>query len=149
MDTKTASANQADQQSPLQPVSMPSLDGFNLASLPFFPLKRQAQHLANSDTTFLWTINTDQGGKDCYFRRLYGPVAPNADTTDYLLLLLHLLRISDDPHSIKPNVHEIEMLKHDRKKYKPGRNKTEEIIRHLDVIQGWNSQMNAKRNSDV
>jgi len=143
MATNTASTKQTDQQSPLQPVSMPSLDGFNLASLPFFPLKRQAQHLANSDTTFLWTINTDEGEKNCYFRRLYGPAAPNADTVDYLLLLLHLLRISDDPHIIKPNFHEIEMLKPYRKKYKPGRDKRDEIIRHLDALQGLNVHTNA------
>ena len=62
---------------------MPSLDGFNLAAFPLFPLKYQTQHLANTDETFFWTVKAEGGNRDCFFHRFYGEVAPNADTVDY------------------------------------------------------------------
>jgi len=143
MDTKTASTKQADQKSPLQPVSMPSLDGFNLAAFPLFPLKYQTQHLANTDETFFWTVKAEGGNRDCFFHRFYGEVAPNADTVDYLLLLLHLLRTSDHPEIIHPNFHELITLRPLRKGYKPNQQYKEAVIRHLDALQGLNIHTNA------
>ncbi len=146
MATNTASTKQTDQQSPLQPVSMPSYDGFNAAALPFFPLKYQTQHLANTDECFLWTGNVNGAEKDFFFHRFYGVVAPSADTADYCLLLRHLLLTSDDPQVIHPSFHEIEALKPFRKHYKPNQSRKQAIIRHLDALQGLNVHTNAAYN---
>ena len=134
MTTNVASRKQADQESVLQPVSIPSIDGYFLSEVPLVPLTYQSTHLANTKETFLWVDDRDGKPRDCFLHRNYGEIAPNADTIDYLYLLIRLLLTSDDPYTIKTNFHELITLKPFRKGYKPNKQYKDAVIRHLDAL---------------
>lgn len=144
MSTSKARPPQEAEKSVTKPASMPSIDGYNLTEFPIFPLVYQTDHLTNTKESFRWIVETPEGEeRECWFHRKYGDIAPNGDTVDYLLLLIHLLQTSDDPLTLNTNFHEIITLKPFRKGYKPSRQYKEAVIRHLDALQELNIHTNA------
>lgn len=117
----------------LEKQSIKSIDGFNLAEFSLSPLTYQTKDLANKEITFKWEGNI--GGdkyKEFEFTLTYGSIPPNADTEDYLLLLLHLAQLKGTPISLKTNFHEI--MKTKGIDYKPSKQQTNAIIRHLKAL---------------
>lgn len=117
----------------LEKQSIQSLDGFNLAEFSLSPLNYQTKDLAHQQISFEWEQNMEGNkNKHCFFKVSYGETPPNADTEDYLLLLLHLAQKKGNPLSVETSFYEI--MKTKGLDYKPSKQHTEGIIRHLDAL---------------
>lgn len=109
-----------------------SIDGFNLAEFSLSPLTYQTKDLAHREISYEWEQNINGRKKKCYFKLSYGGVPPNADTEDYLLILLYLAKLKGKPLSAKTSFHEI--MKTKGVGYKPNQQYIKSIIRHLDAL---------------
>jgi hypothetical protein len=117
----------------LEKQSLQSIDGFNLAEFSLSPLSYQTKDLAHQQLSFEWEQNIgDDKNKHCFFKLSYGETPPNADTEDYLLLLLHLAQKKGNHLSVETSFYEI--MKTKGLDYKPGKQYTEAIVRHLDAL---------------
>lgn len=116
-----------------KPMSIQSLDGFNLAEFSLSPLTFKTKNLAHKKLSFEWTQNLGAvENANCYFRLSYGEVPPNASTEDYLLVLLYLAQKKGDPLSLETSFFEI--MKTKGATYRPNKKDTESILRHLDAL---------------
>lgn len=117
----------------LEKQSIKSIDGFNLAEFSLSPLTYQTRDLANKEISFEWEQNI--GGdkyKKCHFTLTYGSIPPNADTEDYLLVLLHLAQLKGTTKRLETSFYEI--MKTKGIDYKPGKQQINAIVRHLDAL---------------
>jgi hypothetical protein len=117
-----------------------SVDGFNLAEFSFSPLTYQSEDLAYQERYFEWDQVLGGVNKQCYFKLSYGATPPNAQTDDYLLILLYLLQKKGEGVSLKTSFYEI--FKLTQSPHKPSKRNIQTIVRHLDALMDMKIETN-------
>jgi len=132
--TRTVTFPKSEKLTP-EPISLPTVVGYNLSEFSLSPLGRKTSHLASRRERYEWITALDDGTeRECFFEKSYGDPAPNAYTEDVLLVLTHLAHNSTNPLSFRTSFYEIFKLQGGN--YRPGDSQTRQATRHLDALCG-------------
>ena len=131
-ETKATLVPRKKEVNVFEKIKLEGVDGFNLAEFSLSPLNYQTKELAYTESHFEWYMQVGKVERKFYFKLSYGATAPNAQTDDYLLILLDLLKKKGKGMILETSFYEIHKAKGGR--HKPSKREIESIVRHLNAL---------------